>query len=182
MNGLNQDHIYKYVKENINNQSLTDIINYLLKDHTIEDIEIILQVEFNIELEDDSKKESKDSRQDEEFKKAVKTRYNNKCIITGHNVVICDVAHIIEFSKCKTLNEKYDINNGLLLSTEMHRLFNIYYFSINPDTLMIEIDKTKDGINNVGLLDYDNKKLDIDNNSIKYLRHHYIHFYLVKTK
>ena len=171
MNELNQYNIYNYVKENINNQSLTDIINYLLINHTIEDIEIILQVEFNIEVEDKCKKESEYSRQDEEFKKAVKTRYNNKCIITGHDIVKCDVAHIIEFSKCLTQYEKYDVNNGLLLSTEMHRLFDKYYFSIKPDTLMIEIDKTKKGINNVGLLEYDNKKLDIDDNSRKYLSH-----------
>ena len=58
----------------------------------------------------------------------------------------------------------------------MHRLFDKYYFSINPDKLMIEIDKTKKGINNVGLLEYDNKKLDIDDNSKKYLRHNYKHF------
>lgn len=55
----------------------------------------------------------------------------------------------------------------------MHSLFDKYYFSINPETLIIEVDKTKE---NVGLLEYNNKKVYIDKNSKKYLIYHYNQF------
>lgn len=81
--------------------------------------------------------------------------------------------HIKEFSKCLTNNEKYDINNGILLCKNMHSLFDKYYFSINPETFMVEVDKTKE---NVGLSEYNNKKVYIDENSIKYFIYHYENF------
>lgn len=170
---LNQDHIYNYIKKNINYKCLTDIINILLKDHIIEDIYLILEIEFNVQIKDKINKELKNKRCDKEFRKSVKERYNNKCIITGYDVAVCDVAHIVEYSKCLTYDEKYDINNGVLLCKNMHALFDKYYFSINPETLIIEVNKTKE---NVGLLEYDNKPVYIDDNSRKYLIHHYEQF------
>lgn len=173
MTVLNQDYIYNFIKENINYQSLSYIIDNLLKDFLLEDIFLILEIEFDIEITDSIKKELKNKRDDKEFRKSVKERYNDKCIITGYDVAICDVAHIKEFSKCLTNNEKYDINNGILLCKNMHTLFDKYYFSINPETLMVEVDKTKE---NVGLSEYNNKKVYIDENSIKYLIYHYENF------
>ena len=34
------------------------------------------------------------------------------------------VAHIFDFSKCENIEEKYDINNGLLMCANMHKYFD----------------------------------------------------------
>ena len=170
---LNQDHIYNYIYDNINYQCIIDIIHYLSKDYILEDIYLMLEIEFDIEITDTIKKELKKKRNDKEFRKSVRERYNNKCIITGYDVAVCDVAHIKDFSNCTTDYEKYDINNGILLCKNMHSLFDKYFFSINPETLMVEVDKTKE---NVGLFEYNNKQVYIDENSKKYLMHHYDKF------
>ena len=50
-------------------------------------------------------------------------------------------------------------------------------FNVCPDDfksiLMVEVDKTKE---NVGLFEYNNKQVYIDENSKKYLMHHYDKF------
>ena len=49
-------------------------------------------------------------------------------------------AHIIPIKE----NENYDIDNGLLLTENLHKTFDKYRWSINPDTLLIEINKNID--------------------------------------
>jgi len=56
------------------------------------------------------------------------------------NEEICEAAHIIPFS----LSENFDINNGLLLNCILHKLFDKHYWSINPDSLCVEINKFND--------------------------------------
>jgi rubrerythrin len=45
----NQDHIYNYIKKNIDNKSIKKIIKKLKKYHDKEDIKLILSIEFNID-------------------------------------------------------------------------------------------------------------------------------------
>lgn len=171
-----QDTIYQYINNNINILPLTTIITDLLVNHTIGDIEQIFDIEFDVELDIEDIKKPKNDRQDTKFRENVRNMYNNKCIITDMDIVICDVAHILEYSKCKTVNEKYDMYNGLLFSKNMHALFDKYYFSIEPETSKIKINKNIKGINNVGLVEYENKILKISDESRKYLKIHYKNF------
>ena len=71
-------------------------------------------------------------------------------------VEVCEAAHIIPFSKC----ENFDIDNGLLLNSILHKLFDKYDWSINPNSLCIEINKVSTDIYNI-LKPYENKHIKI---------------------
>lgn len=53
--------------------------------------------------------------------------------VTNKPIHICQVAHIYPHKDCESI-EKYDISNGLLLSAELHLLFDNFKFKIDPDT------------------------------------------------
>ena len=58
---------------------------------------------------------------------------DKKCIISGDNISMCEACHIIPYNKSKS----YDINNGILLTASLHKLFDKYYFSINNNKVML---------------------------------------------
>lgn len=69
-------------------------------------------------------------------------KYWRKCSITGCEIKeIIDAAHIYPYRSEKDNN----IKNGLLLRTDLHRLFDNYLLSINPESLTVHIsEKIKD--------------------------------------
>jgi len=75
-------------------------------------------------------------------------------------------------------NEKYDINNGLLLNTSLHKLFDEYLFSINPDTKRIEFNKKiLNDVNYVNYTKYNNIILNqLTKKTCQYLENHYKKF------
>lgn len=77
--------------------------------------------------------EEKEKRFDKEFTKKIIKKYNNCCILTRKPLYICQVAHIYPYARC-AIDEKYDESNGLLLSTELHLLFDNDKFKIDPET------------------------------------------------
>ena len=97
-----------------------------------------------------------------EFRKQLLKKFNNKCIVT--NETCCDeltASHIIPVSE----EENYDIDNGLLLSETLHRTFDKYKWSINPDTHTIVINPRQ----NVGSIKkYENHKLYLSMNDRLY--------------
>lgn len=68
------------------------------------------------------------------FQKNLKTRYNNKCPISGAYGSECDSVHIIQKFICVELNLPdliNDANNGLLLFTGFHRTFDRYRWTLD---------------------------------------------------
>lgn len=53
----------------------------------------------------------------------------NKCIITSTDKDYCKAAHIVPYSEC-TDEQKYDVNNGLLIDLILHKAFELYKWSI----------------------------------------------------
>jgi hypothetical protein len=100
------------------------------------------------------------------FKKQLIERYKC-CIISKNTENTCDGAHIIPYSELKNGN-KYDIDNGLLLRTDLHRYFDNKILKINPITLIASFDKEWLN-NNKNYEEYNNIKININKNSIKYL-------------
>lgn len=107
-----------------------------------------------------------------EFRKQLMQKFNNKCIISQND---CEyelkAAHIIPVAD----EESYDINNGLLLTSTLHDTYDKYLWSINPNTLNIEINKNQ----NVGQIKYyiTNKINIIMNDELKKnLKYHYDKF------
>jgi len=65
-------------------------------------------------------------RNDTEFKKAVNELYKTCiiCDIGDCHKSAYEVAHIWDFAKCDTPEQKYDVNNGILLCANMHKYFD----------------------------------------------------------
>lgn len=117
--------------------------------------------------------EERERRQDTEFKKNVRSRYNNECIVSGTDMP-CQICHIKPFNEC-TENERYDTNNGMILRDDIHTLFDRREIKINPNTLMIEVSFFI--MNNEKRCEYhkfNGMKINIDKKSIPYLHHIYV--------
>jgi predicted restriction endonuclease len=117
--------------------------------------------------------EEREKRRDYKFKKDVKDRYK-KCIITGKSIKICEVAHIVAFRDASDM-EKYDVNNGLILCCELHKLFDTKdkLLQIDADTLCIKF--KKEILEDEGYVDYHKYhnmeiKVDLNDETIRYLR------------
>ena len=124
----------KYDEETYNMFDIfTETILNKYKDTIYENVVLyFLKYYFDIEYQVSKYKDLEEStqlqvcRNDDEFKKAVKDRYKT-CIIC--DIYDChkssyQVAHIFDFSKCETELEKYDVNNGILLCSNMHKYFD----------------------------------------------------------
>jgi hypothetical protein len=105
------------------------------------------------------------------FRKQIVYRYN-RCIISNMYKSVCEAAHITPFSE--TLS--FDVDNGILLNDILHKLFDKYYWSINPQSLCVElfIDNTN-GAYDI-LKPYENKYIECLKNypkSIESIVSHY---------
>jgi hypothetical protein len=101
------------------------------------------------------------------FRKKVINRYKN-CIITGYPETVCQACHIVPHSECNS-EDKYNVNNGLLLRADLHILFDKKLLQINPETLKINLlDKSLQEY-----IKYDGLKLNIHLDSIYYLKKYY---------
>ena len=135
------------------------------------DLNILLQVKYK-NIKKVEERTELDRKYQKRFKKDLLERYNNKCVISDNDCKDeLEAAHIIPVSE----HGSYNIDNGLLLSSNLHKTFDKYYWSINPNTLLIEI---KDNTNVGSIKKYYNKKLNIEiNHSIlKNLSYHYDKF------
>ena len=84
------------------------------------------------------------------------------CVITGETCPEeLTAAHICPLN----VEDNYDVDNGLLLRENLHRTFDKYKWSINPDTLKITINNNE----NVGeIRNYNNNKVNIRMNNMLY--------------
>lgn len=130
-------------------------------------LDFMLNNLYNIKLTEPKRKRLNQT----EFREKVRSRFNYKCLITGDSCMDeLDTAHIIPVNE----NESYDLDNGLLLKTNIHRTFDKYLWSINPETKKIET-KNK----NIGeIKNYNGTIVDIDINYIlkENLKWHYQRF------
>lgn len=71
-----------------------------------------------------------------EFREAVFSRYAGKCCLTGYSESsVLEAAHIMPYMG----DQSNLIDNGLLLRVDVHRLFDKFLISINPETLRVVI-------------------------------------------
>jgi superfamily II DNA or RNA helicase len=114
-------------------------------------------------IEDKPKKkitvEVRDGNEQQKFKNNLMKLYDGKCIITG-SIKPLEGAHIIPYSECNN----FKIDNGLLLKSDIHTLFDNFDISINPNTMKVEL--TEEMKNDEECKKYHNKKIIIDNKYI----------------
>ena len=111
-------------------------------------------------------------RNDDDYKKAVEERYDYECVITGINYPY-EICHIKPFKDCSEC-EKYNINNGLILDRNLHKMFDDGIVKINPDTLLVEMDdKIMRDPKQTYYKSFNGIKVNINKESIPYLRYIY---------
>ena len=120
-----------------------------------------------------SSTEEKEKRIDQEsFKRDLIERYKT-CIVTNISYKVCQACHIIPHSKCDN-KDKYNVNNGLLLRSDLHILFDNDNLKINPDTLQVELSNEILNDNDMKIYhEFNGKKLNINENSVVYLKNIY---------
>ena len=119
-------------------------------------------------------KENREKQSD--FRKLLIKKYTC-CIISGtRSEYEIEAAHIIPYCE-----DKYNfyLNNGLLLKSNLHKTFDKFLWSINPNTFCIEVKNISSDI--LGEInDYKNKKVEqLDKTDIKLkknLTNHYNKF------
>lgn len=78
----------------------------------------------------------------QEYRNALIERYK-KCMITGDNIKMCEACHIVPYSICKN----YQVDNGLLLTSSLHKLFDDYQMTINANTHRVMISNVSEHTN-----------------------------------
>ena len=148
---------FDYIDESIFNYHLT----------------FLLENCYNIKIIDNSRYRLNQS----EFRKQLLQKFNNKCIVTGENCIDeLEACHIIPINE----NESYNLNNGIILISNLHKTFDKYLWSINPETFTIEI---KNNVNVGNIKHYMGQKINIvlNNELINNMKYHYNKF-IIKTK
>jgi hypothetical protein len=161
--------IYTYI--NLQKLDVNTLYKHLINDtkYMVEEIDFALYDLF--EYEPPTKLyELKEKRlKQEEFHKQIIKR-DKKCIITNRFSKVCQACHIIPFSICSE-EQKYDPDNGLLLSADIHILFDNYLLSINPNTLQVIL--SDELLNNDDYNQYHLQEIILTTKQKNYLKHHW---------
>jgi len=68
------------------------------------------------------------------FRENLLSAYDGRCAITGYSVKdVLEAAHIVPYLGVKTNH----LSNGLILRSDLHKLFDLFKITVNPDTLMV---------------------------------------------
>jgi len=111
---------------------------------------------------------------------------DTSCLITSAPPIVCEAAHIVEVKNHKKHPEVdiYNKNNGLLLRSDIHKLFDLHYWTIYPDEIIDLCEKTNSAtfriILNPHIIDveYDfteliNKNITVPTKTIPYFKTRY---------
>ena len=167
----------KYL-DNYDNKELTDNIYKIYKNFSYKNEDLYLY-HLNFLLENiysikiiEYKRKRLDQK---EFRKNIIKKFNSTCIISGTTCIEeLTAAHIIPINEA----ENYDIDNGLLLVENLHKTFDKYFWSINPDSLQVEINPN---INVGSIKEFIKLKINLQMNDMLYSNLK-IHYDIYRTK
>ena len=112
-----------------------------LEEYDKESIDIVKKIKFpnlNLNVNKESTKYLKHGRINSyKFRNLIIEKFSN-CAITNVNSKLCEAAHILPFCYSSD-EERLNINNGILLSCNMHKAFDNNYFTINENTCKVII-------------------------------------------
>ena len=79
------------------------------------------------------------------FSLAVRDAYQNACAVTGeHSSPVLEAAHIIPYGR----GGQHQVDNGLLLRSDLHRLYDRGYVTVTPDYEFLVGDSLRTDFNN----------------------------------
>lgn len=148
----------------------------LFKLYDIDDIKLIVYDKFGLEAIPEQYFEITEKRIGQnKFRHEIIER-DKYCVLTKSNSDMCEACHIISYNECNASN-KYDINNGILLESGLHKLFDKYLWSVNPTTQKVEVSNKLLNDNSYWLINkYNNNKLNFNDNILNNLVMHYNKF------
>lgn len=104
------------------------------------------------------------------FRAALVARYGNRCAITGSQPrEALDAAHLCSYATHGT----HDVQGGLMLRKDIHRLFDAGLICINPETLCIDLHPDLDGFETYTVKHGAKVDITMDVSTIEWLRLHW---------
>ncbi len=94
-------------------------------------------IDNHIDLINDDEKTNFGRKFQHIFKKCIYERDKRCKICCSTNYESLEPAHIKPYSTCESLNDKYDVNNGITLCANHHKLLDKGMFSFNDDWTVI---------------------------------------------
>ena len=162
MRPMNQKQLEKFIKNN--------------KDDTIT-LETLLFIAYDLHKYEPTNKiiEKKLKRQYQyKFRHELENRYK-QCIISKKSITVCEACHIIPFSKSDS-KQMYDINNGIFLSADLHKLFDKYKISIDNDCKLVFAKNLLHDISYKEFRQYNGMVIRLNNETMKNMKLHYEKF------
>lgn len=166
-----EENIFKDSEENIDNNSEEN-----LEDKHLSDSDESLDDEPDNEINDKKKIVNQRIGQEKYRKKLLKI-FCHKCCVSESTYSL-EACHIKQHGLClKEMDNKslYDIHNGLILRSDLHKLFDDYLLSINPNTLKVVINNELLKSNSE-LIKYSGKYLKFLENNKKRLEYFKVHY------
>lgn len=109
-----------------------------------------------------------------DFRSLLLQKYS-KCVISGHSAKRSHAAHIVPYADCIP-EEKYDINNGIILDASLHILMDANVLTIRSETCKVEIapNQLKE---DPDLIEYNGKFIEgLNAETREYLKRHNVLF------
>lgn len=101
------------------------------------------------------------------------------CVLSSAPFDMCQAAHIIPHCESDTWL-RYNIDNGILLGSGIHSLFDKYSWSINQECVVVVSNKLlNDKIYKYHINKYHGKKLSLSEMQLKNLESHYAQFMIM---
>ena len=168
MRPMNEHQLEKFIKNNDDNSVTLETLLFIAYDlHKYEPIGRIT--------------EKKLKRQHQyKFRKELENRYK-KCIISKKSVMVCEACHIIPFSEADN-KQIYDVNNGLLMSADLHKLFDKYLISINNDKKLVFAENLLKDNAYKEFRKYNDMVINLNKETMQNMRHHYDKFVDLNNK
>lgn len=146
--------------------------------YSFNEIRLFFLIKYNVDISsnDEFASISVDRIGQDEFRNKLIKRFKGRCILTGA-LSRFEACHIISYADSQNMH----VDNGLLLYNSYHKLFDDYVWSINPNTLFVEVNYNLIDSNDEHVIEelqrIENKHISQLNSypkTIKYLEKHYI--------
>jgi len=131
-----------------------------------DELTFLLDNIYQIKIYDSERQRNKQK----EWANKIKQLFNNKCVVSNDTANYLEACHLMEIKD----KENYDLDNGIILTKNLHYQFDNNEWCINPFTYEVEVKNNVIG----DISGYQGKKLDLPKNYkfMTFLKYRYDQF------
>ncbi len=170
------DNLYDEIKTMNKQQLETFIQNHDNDKITLETLLFIAYDLHGYEPDDKITEQKLKRQHQQKFRHELEKRYK-KCVISKKNIDVCEACHIVPFSESESA-QKYNINNGLLMSADLHKLFDKDRMSINDEGHIVFAKDLLQQKSYKEFRKYDNMLINLNQETMVNIKLHYEKFLL----